>query len=145
MNDEPQNLTDAPLRRLLASGIGPDTLSDAEIESLLISTVPSMALSDEQTQRIVGKVHRLLSAAPKAATGSAGPMRSNDQRPRLVSATTNEPPRPIKIPAIAALMASILALVSVIVLTPDTPSRAAVCRIFRIFQDSRGGRSRGTG
>ena len=123
MNDETQTQADATLHRLMTTVIGPDALTDEEIESLLNSSEPSLALSDEQTQRIVGKVNRLLNAAAKTAASGSGPMLPVDQRPRLVSATTNEPPRPIRIPAIAALLASMLALVSVIMLTPETPSK----------------------
>jgi len=61
----------------------------------------------------------------EAAAVSPSPMLPDDRRPRLVSATTNELPRPIRIPAIAALIASMLALVLVIVLTPETPSPSA--------------------
>ncbi|MEJ7591774.1 MAG: VIT domain-containing protein [Planctomycetaceae bacterium] len=129
MNDEPQIPADATLHRLLTTAIGPDTMSDEEIESRLNSIHPSIALSDEQTQRIVGKVNRLLNSAPTAAPNSAAPLLPVDQRPRLVSATTNEPPRPIRIPALAALLASLLALVSVIVLTPEAPSRSQISQL----------------
>ena len=129
MNDEPQIPADAALHRLLTTAMGPNPLNDEEIESLLNSAEPPMPLGVEQTQRIVGKVHRLLSAAPKAAVNNVGLMLPNNQRPQLVSATTIEPARPIRIPAIAALVASMLALVSVIVLTPEAPSRSQISQL----------------
>ena len=124
MNDEPQTQADATLHRLMTTAIGPGALTDAEIESLLNSSEPSLALSDEQSQRIVGKVNRLLNAAAKTSARGSGPVLPVDQRPRLVTATTNEPSRPIRIPAVVALLASMLALVSVIMLMPETPSQS---------------------
>ena len=60
MNDHNSYLSDEQLQCTISAMMGQEALRDDELDSLLDLTLPTMMLSDEQTQRIVGKLNRLL-------------------------------------------------------------------------------------
>ena len=136
MNDDNLNSHDDSIRRLLAEAVGPQSLRDAEIEAMLTSTKSATALSHEQRQRIVGKVGRLILAADSHetdVTSTAAPEMlvsraiHHAPQPRLVMISTTDIPRQSnRKAAIASLLASLLALVSVVVLTSNTPDPSGI-------------------
>lgn len=136
MNEDNLNSQDESIRRLLAEAVGPQALLNAEIEAMLTIADATTPLIHEQLNRIVSKVGRLIETADDAdhtVTSTALPAVVVSQsthhasQPRLIVVSTVDVPlRGNRKAAIASLLASLLALVSVAVLTSNTPVPRAV-------------------
>jgi hypothetical protein len=136
MHEDNLNSQDESIRRLLAEAVAPQSLMDADIEAMLTSADTATPLSDELRHRLVGKVQRLIETADDAdrtVTSTALPVVVVSQsthhasQPRLVLvSTTDVPLRGNRKAAIASLLASLLALVSVVVLTSNVPVPRAI-------------------
>ncbi|MCA9012444.1 MAG: FecR domain-containing protein, partial [Planctomycetaceae bacterium] len=136
MNEEILNFRDKSIRRLLAEAVAPQLLVDSEIEAMLTSADLTTPLSDEQLHRLVGKVQGLIETADDAdrtVTSTALPAVVVSQsthhapEPRLVVVSTTEIPlRSNRKAAIASLLASLLALISVVVLSSNVPVPRAI-------------------
>ncbi len=132
MNEDSLNSQEESIHRLMSAAMGADYLRDDEIESLLLASEPANVPGDEQMQRIVGKVSRLIEASHEATVAAAstpevatlishGTLHSS--QPRLVSVSTTEMlPRSNR----KATIASLLALVSIVVLTSNAPVPHAI-------------------
>jgi len=131
MNDNSLNSYDDSIRRLMSSALKRIDLHDDDVELQLRSENAATAIGDEQVQRIVDKVSRLIDAShitefteksTTANTTARSRITLNGTTPRLVTVSTTElPPRQNRKAAIASLLASLLALVSVVVFTSNPP------------------------
>ena len=129
MNEPTMNSGEERLRRLLVMATGPESLLDEEIESMLTSTEQVTVISDDQLQRVVGKVQRLLQAASAeaASKSTSSTRRANngipeENQPRLIiPKDARQIVRSSPRTAVAALLASMAALIGVIVLTTNDP------------------------
>ena len=140
MNDNSLNSNNDSIRRLMSAAMEPIVLNDDDIDLQLRSANEATAIGDEQVQRIVDKVSRLIDAACIAEvtsksttanttvnTTASSRITLNGTTPRLVSVSiTDLPPRSNRKAAIASLLASLLALVSVVVLTANTPVQRTI-------------------
>jgi len=131
MNDNSLNSNDDSIRRLMLSALKRIDLHDDDVELQLRSENAATAIGDEQVQRIVDKVSRLIDASritevteksTTANTTARSRITLNGTTPRLVTVSTTElPTRQNRKAAIASLLASLLALVSVVVFTSNPP------------------------
>ncbi len=127
MNNKFGPRDDESLRQLMSGIAGPETISDSDVESLLAATTPMMPLDEEQVQSIVSKVNRLLDANrvrsnSEGVTEAASARHAVSMSPQFQ--TMNETStRPVSRSAVAALMASLLALISVVWVTSRTQVR----------------------
>ncbi|MBC7966355.1 MAG: FecR domain-containing protein, partial [Fuerstia sp.] len=129
MNEPTMNSGEERLRRLLVMATGPESLLDEEIEAMLTSTEQVTVISDDQLQRVVGKVQRLLQAASAEATSkSTGSTRranygipEENQLRLIIPKDARQIVRSSPRTAVAALLASVVALIGGIVLTTNDP------------------------
>ncbi len=133
------NPSDDALRKLVAGSRAVPDISSDDIEAVLADATMKNTLSDDQVARVLGKVHRLITAASEnnipgeqsVSTGrsaaSTDGHSSTEREPKLViipeSSATQ---RRVSRTAIVAFTASLLSLLCVCLLTPrELPRRVS--------------------